>query len=235
MNAMFSALGVLYIAHYTTVTVDFTASLRDFLAIPGAKLLRGPASNHVRGVQFALVEQSGMGIVEVLAPLNGNSPVPKYLELGVGAYHFCYAVSDIDEAVKIAKQRFGVEEIEVLYSDPAYDNRRVAILRHAQHGVFKLVEAYPNGLLPVNLLAFGDESEVLSKQRDKLMGLFRSVIQDTDVSYDEVTMDNFPAWDSFKHLIFMMEVEKLFEISIPASDFGQLNSLSQLDNYLTNK
>lgn len=235
MNAMFSALGVLYIAHYTTVTVDFTASLKDFLAIPGAKLLRGPASNPVQGVQFALVEQSGMGVIEVLAPLNDNSPTPKYLELGVGAYHFCYAVSDIDEAIKVAKQRFGVEVIEALYSDPVYDGRRVVILRHIQHGLFKLVEAYPSGLLQLDSLPSNDKPEALSQQQGKLMELFRSVIHDTEVNYDEVNMDSFPEWDSFKHLIFIMEVEKLFELSIPASKFGQLNSLVKLDNYLTNK
>jgi acyl carrier protein len=215
--------------------VDFTASLKDFLAIPGAKLLRGPASNPVRGVQFALVEQSGMGTVEVLSPLNGSTPVSKELELSVGACYFCYAVRDIDEAVKIAKKRFSVEEVEALYIDPAYDDRRVVTLRHAQHGVFKLVEAYPNGLLPLDSLAFSQKSDALSQQRHKLMGIFRSVIKDTDVNYDEVTMDSFPEWDSFTHLVFIMEVEKLFEISIPASDFGQLNSLAKLDNYLTNK
>lgn len=233
MNAMFSALGVLHVDHYAVTTKDLMATLKDFLSIPGSKLLRGPGENPAQQVYYAFVELNGMGVVEILAPLDDTSPIIGHLSSGGGAYHLCYAVQDIDNAIKVSEQDFGAKLIVAPRADGAFDGRRVAFLIHPNHGLFELLEAYPVNSIPVSSQPIN--VEVIDSKKEKLMVIYHSVIDNSSVDYELVSMANCPEWDSFKHLMLIMEVEKQFEVSIPASDMSKLDSLEKIENYLTNK
>ena len=233
MHAMFSALGVLHVDHYAVTTKDLTATLNDFLSIPNAKLLRGPGENPAQQVYYAFVELNGMGVVEILAPLNESSPILSHLTSGGGAYHVCYAVKDLDEAVNVAEKEFGAKLILEPRKDGAFDGRRVAFLVHPNHGLFELLEAYP----AKRIMVLPQDSKVKKSESNKykLMEIYRTVIGQIEIDFEKVNMANSLEWDSFKHLMYIMEVEKQFEISIPAADMSSLDSLSKIENYLRNK
>lgn len=233
MNAMFSALGVLHVDHYAVTTKDLIGTLKDFLSVPGAKLLRGPGENPAQQVYYAFVELNGMGVVEILAPLDDHSPILGHLGSGGGAYHLCYAVQDIDKAIKVAEQDFGAKLVVAPRADGAFDGRRVAFLVHPNHGLFELLEAYPVDSIPVSHQSI--KLDVVDSKKDKLMEIYRSVIDSGRLDYDGTNMASCPEWDSFKHLMLIMEIEKQFEISIPASDMSTLDSLEKIESYLTNK
>lgn len=233
MNAMFSALGVLNVDHYAVTTKDLIATLKDFLSIPNAKLLRGPGENSSQNVHYAFVELNGMGVVEILSPLNNDSPIVGHLSTGGGAYHLCYAVKDLDHAIKVAEEEFDAKLVVTPKVDGAFDGRRVAFLVHPAHGLFELLEAFPSSVL---VEASTVETRAThSSQEDKLLSIYNSVVGETDKKFDEVTMKNCAEWDSFKHLLFIMEIEKQFEIKISAVDMSSLSSLDKIDVYLSKK
>ncbi|EOG5907622.1 VOC family protein [Vibrio vulnificus] len=233
MNTMFSALGVLNVDHYAVTTRDIIATLKDFLSIPNSKLLRGPGVNPAQDVHYAFVELNGMGIVEILSPLNDDSPILGHLSNGGGAYHLCYAVKDLDNAIEVAQQEFGAKLIVMPKADGAFDGRRVAFLIHPLHGLFELLEAFPSSIS----IAMTSNANAVnhSSQKEKLLSIYHNVVGDAGATFDMTNMKNCSDWDSFKHLLLIMEVEKKFEVSIPAEDMSLLDSLEKIDAYLTKK
>lgn len=234
MNAMFSALGVLNVDHYAVTTKDLIATLKDFLSIPNAKLLRGPGENPSQNVHYAFVELNGMGVVEILSPLNNDSPIVGHLNAGGGAYHLCYAVQDLDQAIKVAEEDFNTKLVVAPKADGAFDGRRVAFLIHPAHGLFELLEAFPASML-VEEASSIETRTAHSSQEEKLLSIYNSVVGETNKKFDEVAMKNCAEWDSFKHLVFIMEIEKQFEIKISAADMSSLSSLDKIDVYLSKK
>ena len=78
--------------------------------------------------------------LELLAPVNENSPVNNILEKnGVSPYHTCYVVKDIQEAIsELRKQKY------VMISKPAeavaFKGSKVAFLFNKNVGLIELVE-----------------------------------------------------------------------------------------------
>jgi methylmalonyl-CoA/ethylmalonyl-CoA epimerase len=79
--------------------------------------------------------------IELLEPVDGQSPVNKILEKnGVAPYHVCYMVEDIEEAIlKLKKMKYIVVVSPV--EAPAITNSRVAFLFNRDIGLVELVEA----------------------------------------------------------------------------------------------
>ena len=95
------------------------------------------ARQHVR---ICFLTKSGMPQLELVAPLDGVSPVLRTLETsGVAPYHICYEVDDIAAAIKELKALHFV-----LVSRPvaacAIDDRRVCFLYSKDAGLIELVE-----------------------------------------------------------------------------------------------
>jgi len=231
-NTMFSALGVLYVDHYTVTTRDLMDTLKDLLSIPNTKLLRGPSEDLNRNALYAFVELNGMGVVEILSPTNDNSPITEHASSGGGAYNLCYTVQDLDSAIKIAEERFDAVLVESPKVEVAFDGRRTAFLKHPSHGLFKLLESLPSSIAFDIPHLQSDEQCV---QKDKLLAIYNNVVGDRETEFNKVNMKSCAEWDSFKHLLLMMEVEKQFELKIPAADMSSLNSLEKIDAYLSKK
>ena len=91
-------------------------------------------------VKVCFLDKEGAPRIELLAPLDEQSPVIRTLDSsGVSPYHICYQVTDIDEAITgLRKQRF------LLVSGPvpacAMGDKRIAFLYQKHTGLIELVE-----------------------------------------------------------------------------------------------
>ena len=91
-------------------------------------------------VRICFLDKEGAPRLELLQPLDDQSPVARTLATaGVTPYHFCYEVSNIDEAIAALRtKRF------LLVSGPvpacALGDRRIAFLYNKNNGLIELVE-----------------------------------------------------------------------------------------------
>ena len=91
-------------------------------------------------VKVCFLDKEGAPRIELLAPLDEQSPVLRTLSSGVSPYHICYQVSDLDEAIaELRKQHF------LLVNGPvpacAMGDRRIAFLFQKHTGLIELVES----------------------------------------------------------------------------------------------
>lgn len=236
---MFSALGVRYVDHVAVTTRDLMPTLADYLSLPGARLINGPGQNRAQDVLFAFVDLGAGGVVEVLAPLSEQSPIYLHLAQGGGTYYVCFAVEDLAQAITTATQDFGARLVKPAQADDAFYGRQVAFLFHPNHGLFELVEAWPSGVSigrPANSVQASSSTLEASVSGDDttqtLLDLFNRVMQTDYATGDALTMDRVAAWDSLKHLLLIMEVERVFELRIPADELSRLVSFNQLLTYV---
>ena len=91
-------------------------------------------------VKVCFLDKEGAPRIELLAPLDEQSPVLRTLDSsGVSPYHICYQVTDLDDAInELRQQRF------LLVSGPvpacAMGDRRIAFLFQKHTGLIELVE-----------------------------------------------------------------------------------------------
>lgn len=236
---MFSALGVRYVDHVAVTTKDLMPTLADYLALPGARLINGPGQNSAQDVLFAFVDLGAGGVVKVLAPLSEQSPIYSHLAQGGGTYHVCYAVENLAQAITTATQDFGARLVKPAQADDAFYGRQVAFLFHSNHGLFELVEAWPNGV-SITRSGVDQSSKQTTLERSPngnveqaLLSIFNQVMN-TDFMEPsaDITMQSVPQWDSLKHLLLMMDIERAFEIEIPADTLASLTSLNSLIQFL---
>lgn len=116
--------------------IDKTADAYTRLGYSKGETIFDPLQN----INICFLKHSEMPLVELLSPVDENSPIVQILEKnGVTPYHTCYSVDDLDNAVKVFKRmRY------VVVSKPkeacAIEGRRVAFLYNANMGLIELVE-----------------------------------------------------------------------------------------------
>lgn len=94
----------------------------------------------IQNVDICWLTKDDSPTLELLAPVNENSPVNNILEKnGVSPYHTCYVVKDIQEAIsELRKQKY------VMISKPAeavaFKSSKVAFLFNKNVGLIELVE-----------------------------------------------------------------------------------------------
>jgi len=97
----------------------------------------------IQHVRVCFLTKAGEPCVELLEPLDGESPVARILAtVGVSPYHMCYKADDIAAAIaRLREQRF------LLVSGPvpacAMGQRQVAFLFNKNVGLIELVESSP--------------------------------------------------------------------------------------------
>ncbi len=116
--------------------IDKTAEEYSALGYSKGETVFDPLQN----VNICFLSHPTMPLVELLSPVNENSPVVQILDKnGVTPYHTCYVVDNIEDAIKAFKRRK-----YVIVSKPkeacAIENRSVAFLYHADIGIIELVE-----------------------------------------------------------------------------------------------
>lgn len=116
--------------------IDATASVYELGGYHRSSTIFDPIQN----VNICWLTKDSTPTVELLAPVDENSPVNKTLEkVGVTPYHCCYIVENLDEAVAaLRKQRY------VMVSKPeeavAFKGSRVCFLFNKSVGLIELVE-----------------------------------------------------------------------------------------------
>lgn len=94
----------------------------------------------IQHVRVCFLEKDGAPRLELLEPLDEQSPVARTLATsGVTPYHICYEVADIAAAIEMLRgQRF------LLVSGPvaacAMDNKQIAFMFQKNTGLIELVE-----------------------------------------------------------------------------------------------
>jgi len=243
-DTIWKACGVLYVDHVAVTTKDLNQTVKDYLSLPNAKLLRGPGNNKKQNVDYSFIQVEHGLVVEVLGSLPG-SPVEQHVSRGGGAYHLCFAVADLDKASVIAK-KLGASQVLEARKDDAFDGRRVAFFVHSQHGLFEFLEAFPSAINKIDV----SEHESVSIQSSKNISNISSTAKIHDRVYKIFSrvfptekpeniigssMGNIKGWDSLKHLVLMMEIEKEFELSFDVKEISELDSFNKIQNKLLEK
>jgi acyl carrier protein/predicted enzyme related to lactoylglutathione lyase len=232
---VFDQLGVTYIDHVAVTTNDFEATSAHYLSLQNVRIIRGPGWNSAQKVHYLFVSFGGDLCIEILGlPKNQDSPIAAHVANGGGAYHICYAVDDLDNALSQA-MNLGAKIICDPRADDAYDGRRVSFLIHPLHGLFELVEAL--GVLNVKIDSNEKKAELnLSDSQNiqddhntvqaKIKNAFRNIFSNAlPLEYSDWSVKKINGWDSLRHLRLIMEIERSLDIHIPSQ------ILSELTNY----
>ncbi|HEX5221474.1 MAG TPA: VOC family protein [Verrucomicrobiae bacterium] len=90
----------LKIHHLGVATADLAAAQTFYQETLGFALESGPFDDPIQKVRVCFLRRPGNDecVVELIMPLDPSSPVGGYLSKGLGAYHICYEVADLEEA-----------------------------------------------------------------------------------------------------------------------------------------
>lgn len=95
---------------------------------------------HVQHTKIAFLTKPGMTTIELVSPLDGNSPVDNILRTqGVSPYHICYVVEDIMQVVEDLYEE-GFKPLFMPVDSVAMENRKICYLYHIDIGYIELVE-----------------------------------------------------------------------------------------------
>ena len=248
MTSLFEGMGAQYVDHFAVTTRDLMATLNDWLAIPGSRLLRGPARNVAQKVLYAFVQLEGRANVEILAPMGEDSPIVSHLNGSGGAYHFCFAVTDLDAAILFAVSNQAKVVVSPL-QDVAFDGRRIAFLFHPVHGLFEIVEAkclimnvseshelkdesvaFPlsNQLSPASILV--NQDGIYLRVKEILFDCFPESI---NLEEAKLEMNCVPEWSSLGQLNLMIQLENEFSINIPVDKIMSLINFLDIVDYIS--
>jgi methylmalonyl-CoA/ethylmalonyl-CoA epimerase len=84
-------------SHLGVAVADIHQAVSVYENVFGYRLLSGPFHDPVQRATICLVGTGTLGdvVLEIVAPLDDESPVNKMLARGLGAYHVCYEVDDL--------------------------------------------------------------------------------------------------------------------------------------------
>ncbi len=93
----------------------------------------------VQNVRIAFLTKMEMPSIELIEPLDNNSPVINIIsKSGVTPYHFCYEVNDIEDAIKRLEE-IGYNTIAPPVSAVALANKKICFLHHKDGGLIEIV------------------------------------------------------------------------------------------------
>ena len=78
-------------------------------------------------------------LYELIEPLEEDSPSIDWLKKGNSLHHFCYEISDINEAIKVVEESGG---FKITNPEPAvaFNNRKIAFMFTPQKLIIELLE-----------------------------------------------------------------------------------------------
>ena len=94
---------------------------------------------NVQNTKIAFLTKVGMPTIELVSPLDGESPVDNILKhSGVAPYHICYGVDDMMAAVEELYEE-GFKPLFMPVKSVAMNNREICYLYHLELGAIELV------------------------------------------------------------------------------------------------
>jgi len=100
--------------------------------------LSEPIIDPIQKVAVAFVCLNGTQL-ELIEPYGKQSPIARSLVKGVKLLHVCYAVPDLEAAIKTCR-RYGFHCIGRPVPAVAFDDRKIAWVYSNQYGLFELLE-----------------------------------------------------------------------------------------------
>ena len=94
--------------------------------------------DEIQKVYVSFVSLNGVA-VELIEPLNDDSPVALSIEKGIKLVHICYKVSDIERALKKCREH-GFKCIAEPQPASAFNNQKIAWVYSKHYGLFELLE-----------------------------------------------------------------------------------------------
>lgn len=96
-------------------------------------------NEEVQHARIAFLKKEGMTTIELVSPLEGKSPVDRFLENGgVQPYHICYTVEDVWEAIEDLHEE-GFVPLFMPVPSVAMENKEICYLYHEQVGLIEVV------------------------------------------------------------------------------------------------
>lgn len=93
----------------------------------------------VQNARIAFLKKPNMVTIELVSPLDGESPVDNILKNnGVSPYHVCYVVDDIMQSVEELYED-GFKPLFMPVESVAMDNRMICYMYHLDFGTIELV------------------------------------------------------------------------------------------------
>jgi len=232
MDSFFNKINVSYIDHFAVTTGNFNSTVQDWLSMPNSKLLRGPGENKQQQVKYAFVQLSNGSVIEVLSPLAKDSPITSHVDNGGGFYHVCFAVSNINDSIQLAKKN-GATVVVKPIKDIAFDERHISFIMHPDHGLIELVEKQ----LPFNAKDSIQKSiitsDVESNIEARLIIVINDIFPDTkNLKGEELVFGCVEKWDSLGQLQLIMAIEQVFEVSVPVEKVTSILSFWDILEFL---
>lgn len=121
---------------YAVKNIDATAQFYLMSGWTKSDTLLDPVQN----TYITFLYREGFPTIELVAPVDDNSPICNTLKkMGVGTYHVCYAIPDIEKAVKELRLKRFIPLFEPVQAI-AINNHRICYMMHPQVGLIELVE-----------------------------------------------------------------------------------------------
>jgi methylmalonyl-CoA/ethylmalonyl-CoA epimerase len=116
-------------------------ALTTYQELFGYTVYSGPFDDPVQRVSVCFLETGDLRepTLELVAPNGKDSPVDQVLKKGIGAYHLCYEVNNIEGALDYARSR-GCIVISAPVPAVAFEGRRIAWFYTPTRQLIELVE-----------------------------------------------------------------------------------------------
>ena len=129
-NARFHHVGV------ASRSIEASTSLYIDAGFQPSKKIHDPIQN----VNIAFLKKEGAPLIELVEPVNEDSPVNNILKkVGVSAYHFCYEVDDIYSSIKLLEDKDYILMVEPVNAI-AFENRKICFLYNTEVGLIEFLE-----------------------------------------------------------------------------------------------
>ncbi|MDR2178729.1 MAG: VOC family protein [Synergistaceae bacterium] len=127
------------INHIGYAVQDLEKAVESFLRL-GYRICRAATEDRSRNVKICFLSDPSGVMIELIAPLNGNSPVDSWLQKnGNSPYHICYDSEDIASDVAALKKQGYLLMTRPLPAS-AMDGRSVVFMYGKNVGLIELVE-----------------------------------------------------------------------------------------------
>lgn len=114
--------------HHIGVAVPDLQEASDFYSnVLGFQIISGPVEDPIQKVRLCFFGGAAgkEPCIELICPLNEDSPINRYLKKGIGAYHLCYEVEDVAGELATLESK-GCLIISAPVPAVAFDGRKIA-------------------------------------------------------------------------------------------------------------
>jgi methylmalonyl-CoA/ethylmalonyl-CoA epimerase len=127
--------------HLGVAVASMEKALKVYEDLFGYKLVSGPFQDPIQRVSVCFLGRGNANdiTIELVEPLDDQSPIRKTLDKGGGAYHVCYEVADVDGTLRNVADK-GCIIVSRPAPAVAFGNRRIAWFYTPTRQLIEIVE-----------------------------------------------------------------------------------------------